>query len=923
MTGEPPDPTGVSSQTELAARLRALRIWAGRPSLKRLRALGGGRLAAYGDHELDSLPESTTSYVLRGDRPASADFVRSFVAACLRVRQRDPAEIGELVDRWHQAWVAVANGAGQADDGRAVAGPPPDASVPRQLPADVAGFAGRGEELAALNGVLSGSGRAATTVVIAGPAGVGKTTLAVHAGHRLARRYPDGQLFIDLHGFAASLSRVEAGEALDRLLRALGVLAERIPADLDDRAALWRSVLAGRRMLIVLDNAAEVRQVEPLLPGATGCLVLVTSRRTLAGLAATGTVPLDVLPVADAVALFRGTVGYSRRFDGQPELLADAVELCGRLPLAVRIAAARLRSHPSWGLPDLVNRLQDQDRRLAELADDGGSGSIAAALEMSYRQLSAQQQLSFGALGLHPGLDLEPYAAAAMLGTTLEQAGKLLDRLLDIHLLQEPAPGRYVFHDLVRAYAAGTATAGTRWRRRQRRRAVIRLLDFYRHTASVAAAAGPSSPPTRLGRVPPARTPVPDLPTAEVGAAWCDAELPNLLAAARYAADTGLVAYTWHLSAALARHLRLRSRHGDAESLHRLALECASTAGHRAGELVALVGLGWARTGLSRPREAFEDFERALEIALATGDCRGELDALVGVGRIHLQEGRHALATDSYRNALAIAVATGERAGEGDALRGLGYLNLVKGRYEQAMADYTGALEIARATGSRSGELNVLAPLGEVHRLLGRYDQAQNAYRRCLEIARAIGKPDSEMSAMVGLSHIDRLRGRYEKAKAECRRALEIARSLGDRTAELSVLASLGWIHRRQGLFDHAAGIYQQILDIAVELGYRNWQFEAGHGLGRVHHDSGDHQRAVARHREAVDLATELDQPADRARAHEGLARAHRALGEHREARLHWQRALEILTDLGTDHTEDEEASIAAIRAQLAELGSG
>ncbi|WP_239134580.1 AfsR/SARP family transcriptional regulator, partial [Rugosimonospora africana] len=347
----------------------------------------------------------------------------------------------------------------------------PSHQVPRQLPAAPQAFTGRTVELADLDKIHD-----ASTVVITaidGMAGVGKTALAVHAAHQMVDRYPDGQLFIDLHGYTDGVAPIEPGEALNWMLRALGVAGERIPISLDQRAGLYRSRLADQRMVIVLDNAAAESQVTPLLPGAPGCVVLVTSRRRLAGLDHTHTLSLDTLPPPDAITLLRQTAGESRLVGQPPELAAELVQLCGGLPLAIRIAAARLRSHPTWDLEHLVQRLRDQQHRLVEL--EAGRRSVTAALDLSYQDLGADLQRAYRLVGLHPGPDIEAYAAAALLDGTLREAGRVLEQLLEAHLLQEPVPGRYRFHDLTRAHAAYTATRDET--EHSERMALDRLLD--------------------------------------------------------------------------------------------------------------------------------------------------------------------------------------------------------------------------------------------------------------------------------------------------------------------------------------------------------------------------------------------------------------------------------------------------------------
>ncbi|MEV0196025.1 NB-ARC domain-containing protein [Nonomuraea sp. NPDC050691] len=329
-------------------------------------------------------------------------------------------------------------------------------TVPRQLPADVAALVGREPELAVLEGHQSAN--TVTVVSLDGMAGTGKTALAVHAAHRLAPRFPDGQLFVDLHGHAQAMTPVEPGEALARVLRTLGVPGEHIPGHVDDRAALYRSVLAGRKVLIVLDDAADEHQIQPLLPAGPDCRVIVTSRRRLPCLGETRSLSLEPLPVAKAVALFTRMAGRERVMDAPLNVLAEVVRRCGLLPLALRIAAVRLRAHPAWSVRHLLDRLADD--RLAELK--AGRHSVTAALDLSYGRLSADQRRAYRVLGSRTSADFGVDAAAALLDTTELQARRLLDQLSDAHLLQEPAPSRYRLHDLVRDHATAVHAGGER-----------------------------------------------------------------------------------------------------------------------------------------------------------------------------------------------------------------------------------------------------------------------------------------------------------------------------------------------------------------------------------------------------------------------------------------------------------------------------
>ncbi|WP_327007976.1 tetratricopeptide repeat protein [Dactylosporangium sp. NBC_01737] len=748
----------------------------------------------------------------------------------------------------------------------------PHAAMPvRQLPAPPPMFTGRTRELAALE-----RARDASTVVIGaidGMAGVGKTALAVHVAHRIADRYPHGQLFIDLHGHTPGMAPREPADALEHLLRTLGVPGPQVPDALDERAALYRTRLANQKMLILLDNAATETQVTPLLPGNPGCLVLITSRRRLSGLDRTHTLSLDTLPAPDAASLFVQTSGRGHLGDQPADLVAELVELCGRLPLAIRIAAARLRSHPTWDLSHLVQRLRDQQHRLGEL--EAGQRSITATLDLSYQHLTPEQRRAYRLLGLHPGAETDPYAAAALLDSTLDQAGRLLEHLLDAHLLQEPTPGRHRFHDLVHDHAAHTAsreqTGSTG------RAALHRLLDHYRHTAALAVDAAHPYEPEGMPDVPPASTPSPDMKNPEAALGWLDSELTNLLHAAGYAAEHGLPEHVLHLSSILPRPLRARGRYHDAEALHHQALVTARATGHRAGEMEALAALGHIDRLRGRYSQAADHLQQALQIARATGHRVGELDTLTGLGRVHWMQGRYQQAADHFEEVLRIAQAAGHRVLELDALTGLGRVYWMQGRHTQAAEQFEEVLRIARAAGHRVGELNALTGLGHIHRMQARYAQAAEHYQGATGLARTTGHRVGELNALTGLGQVQRLQGRLEQATSS----------------------------------------FQKLLELAHRTGDRNYEFEAVQGLGRVRHATGDPDKAAAHHATALTLADELGQPVDEARAHDGLANAHHARGRHEQAREHWQRALTILTGLGIDRTDDEEATTEAIRAHL------
>ncbi|WP_232667967.1 ATP-binding protein [Pseudonocardia sp. TRM90224] len=747
----------------------------------------------------------------------------------------------------------------------------PERVAPRQLPAVPPAFTGRVAELAGLEDL----GDEAATVVIStidGMAGIGKTALAIHAAHRVAGRFPDGQLFLDLHGYTDGVPPVDAAEGLDRLLRALGVSGEQVPEHLEDRAALYRSRLAGRKVLVLLDNAVSDAQVRPLLPGTPGCLVLVTSRRRLTGLDQTHALSLDVLSTTDAIDLFGQVAGPQRAAGGSGDGVAEVVELCGRLPLAIRIAAARLRSRPAWTVQHLVERLVDHRDRLDAL--DAGHRSVSAALDLSYHQLDGELQRAYRLLGLHPGADVERDAVAALTAATPAGAERLIGELLEASLLLELTPGRYRFHDLVRAHAGATAArddAGP-----EGREAITRLLDHYRDTA--ASAIDIVHPTTQeRQRTKPTDTSFPDAASAN---AWLDSELSNLLAVTLHAAEHGWPRHAVQLTVTLHRLLRSRGPFVDAEQLYLHVLDSVQERGDRAGQAEVLVCLGEIRWPQARGDSAAECFERALTTA----------------------------------RDLALATV------EVDALAGLAAVERLQGRFQNAVGICDEALTVARRASDSGGEIAALICLAWAELDLGR--PSVEHPERALTIARAIGNPHEEVRALRCLGHVHRLQGQRKEAADAFERTLVLARSIGSRSATFGALLGIGMIHRLEGRYAEAGPLYEQALTLALEIGDVNSQFEAHQALGRLHLSAGHAGRALGCHQAALDAAVALNHAGDQVRAHDGLAHAHLAVDQHEHARRHWQEALDILTRLGVETTHDEEATVPQIRARLGRLSA-
>jgi tetratricopeptide (TPR) repeat protein/DNA-binding SARP family transcriptional activator len=798
----------------------------------------------------------------------------------------------------------------------------PMAFVPFQLPADTVRFVGRAEHLARLLDLCRepepGGAPAAVVTAVEGMAGIGKTALAVHAAHRLADRFPDGVLFTDLRGFTPEADPTPPEQALDHLLRGLGVPGPQIPADVEGRVGLYRSVLARRRVLIVLDNAADETQLQPLLPATAACRVIVTSRRRLAGMDDATHLTLPVLDLAEAATLFRGLTG-DRATPADQSAIDRMVALCGHLPLAIRIAAARLRLAPGGGPATLCAELADALETglgLDWLSD--GHRAIGAALTVSYRHLTDDQQHGFRLAGLHPGPSIEPYAMAALVDSSVPDARRLLEDLYAANLINQPSLRRYALHDLVASYAT---TLAADLPEPDQHTALNRLYDHYAAASSRAMDLTYPWKASQRPRPPVAATPLPALSNREQAQAWLDTETDNLLAIAHHAPTQQRADHTLHQSATLRQYLRAHGHYTRAALLHQRALNVTRQNGDHLAEQNALNGLGAIHHLQGRYGPAADCFKRALAGARQTGDHSAEQDALNGLGIVHYVQGRYGPAADCFKRALAGARQTGDHSAEQDALDGLGLLHYVQGRFGPAADCFKQALASARQTGDNSAEQIALRGIGAVHYAQGRYGQAADCFERVLASARQTGHP-VEQDALSGLGHIHHIQGRYELA-ADCfERALASARQTGHRPAEQDALTGLGLVRYMQGRFELAADCFEQALTNARQTGSRNEEFEAHQGLGRVHCATSNHHDALRHHQAALQLAVDLDQPTDQARAHDGLAHIYLAWGDPGQARHHWHAALTLLTGVATDHTDEPNVTTMAIRTHLLDLGN-
>lgn len=696
-------------------------------------------------------------------------------------------------------------------------------------------------------------GKATNTVhVIDGMAGSGKTTLAVHVAHLVADRYPDAQLFVDLHGHSEQ-NPVEPGAALTTLLRQLGVPGEFIPAELRDRIALWRQELATRRAVLVLDNAASTDQVTPLLPAAPHCLILITSRRRLLGLDGVRPESLRLLTVDEGRELLAGVAGA--RVHGEPEAAAAVVRRCGHLPLAIRLAGARLARRPGWRVADLAERLRLDRAVLTELAAE--RRSVASAFRLSYDHLPPPTQRMFRLLALHPGEWFDGPGAAALTGLPLGDARDLLDDLVDQHLLEEPSVGRYRFHDLVRAYAVELVATVPAV---EREAALVELLDHYLH-AALAATTPLESPATLAARA--SATPSrPELVRIDPADAltWLETERPNLVAAVHLAARHHHDRYAWLLARACWRFLYQRCYTDDLLHTHRAGLAAAQRLGD----------------------------ERAIAV------MRGFLAS--GYYRV----GQYQTAIDHLAPALAAYRRVGDRGGVARTLMNLYQPHLQLGRFDTALAYATDALLLAR----RMQDLNLLchgaAAMADVTLTMGRFDEALRWSRRHLQLARQLNIPVHVGTALSNLGAARARLGQLRPAHRLLRAALSVTRQTANRYGESEVLHDLGIVLAGLDRPAEAVAMHRAALANLPAGGDRPRVIEFRNSLAAALHQAGETESALRVYQEVLASPAAARHRLQQARALDGAARC-LVDRDRRRAREYWERALATYQAVGAE----------------------
>jgi len=662
--------------------------------------------------------------------------------------------------------------------GGAPASPDGPVAVPRQLPAAVAGFTGRAAELQALARVLdqAGAGAPGTVVIsaIGGTAGVGKTALALHFAHQVAGRFSDGQLHVNLRGFDPSGTPVAPEAAIRGFLDALGVPPGRIPPAPQAQAGLYRSLLADKRMLIVADNARDEQQVRPLLPASPGSLVLVTSRGQLSGLAAADgarLISLDALSHAEAVQLLTGRLGPARAA-AEPAAIDQIASLCACLPLALAVAVARAAARPGLALAELAAELRDFPGRLDALDAGDPAASVRAVFSWSTRQLTAEAARMFRLLGLHPGPDISVPATASLAGIAEADARRLLRELDRAHLIAEHLPGRYAFHDLLRAYAAEQALDNDG--DTGRRQAVGRVLDHYLHTAAGAALLlNQTKEPVAL--VPPRPGAVPEQPADYQSAmAWFEKDHQVLLAAVTLAAESGFDAHAWQLPWAMAPFLQVRGHWQEWAACQRTALVAATRLGDTAAQAVCGRLLAIACNELGDHDQARDHYASSLLLYQQMGDRRGEARVQQSLCVLANGQGRYAGALGHAEQALRLYQTIGDKAGEAGALNNVGWCHVVLGDYQQARAFCRQALNLCTQAGYGWLEGNAWDSLGYAEHHLGNLAEAAACYQHALSLHQEAGDRIDEACTLIHFGDTSHAAGELAQARERWQQALVI-----------------------------------------------------------------------------------------------------------------------------------------------------
>lgn len=902
--------------------------------IRAARGTGKARLSLQDIASASGVPRSSLASYLSGATLMPGDALHAVMLAL----GATAAQARQWVTEWEQGSTSTSGSVPISASASASASAPrrdpaPAGPVPRQLPPDVPAFTGREPYLAELdklldndndndnNGSGSGSGAAVVISAIAGTAGVGKTALAVHWAHRVAERFPDGQLYVNLRGFDPG-DPMPFEAALQQFLHALG--AEIIPADPDVRAAMYRSALADRRMLVLLDNARTAEQVRPLLPGSASCLVLVTSRDGLSGLIARDgaqRLDLDRLSQAEALDLL-GTLLGPERTAAEAQAVADLVNLCTGLPLTLRIAAERIARSPGARLSDFVSELEDEARRLDLLAaSDDPLTDVRAVFSWSFRALSEPAARLFGLLGLIPGPDISVHGAANLADVPVATARRLLETLAAAHLLTPTGSGRYGMHDLLRVYAV--ELAASRESAQNRHAATTRLLDWYLAMSKIATDHINPNRRQLPGDPPEPVAPGPELPDDAAARAWVEAERANLVAAVELAADGDWPRHAWQLPSHLYSFFFDSGYIDDWIGINDRALVSARRTGDEYAQGELLHALGTASMILGRYDEALGHLTQALELRRSIDDRRGEAATLNSIGSLHHRMQRYDSALAALRAALEVNTQTGDRFAQTLNLANMALASGSLGRYRDAIERFGEVTVRLEELGNKAWLPQTMANVGRLRLRLGDYEGAFADLERGIAISEEIGLRRSLSYLLNALSCVYLAKGDFRAALDNASRSLDVAREIGDPDDEAHALSILGAAHLGLDEPGPALDHSRQALAVCLAQDSPRWFALVHNDLANALLVTGDVDGAVRHYRSAFELAVKGADRYEQGRAEFGLGRAlSGAVGTSSTAgaatppgREHLRRALDLFTDLEVPEAEQ-------VRALLAQTGS-
>jgi len=806
-----------------------------------------------------------------------SDALRTYREGRAILREELGIDPGPELQALHQAVLTndaqVAGPARPHRTGREPAGPPrPPAAdrststpAPSHLPPDIADFVGRSGQIAwaaSLVGRVDEAGRTAPPIgVISGRSGTGKTALAVHVGHRTAELFPDGRLFVDLR--AADTAPLQPADALARLLRAMGADPKTLPTSVEELTGLYRTHIGHRRVLLILDNAAGEAHVRPLLPPGPGCAVLVTSRRRLVALEGADHLDLAVPGQAEALELLRRVAGPDRT-SAEPERAAEIVSLCGRLPLAVRIAGARLAARPHWAPGRLADRLRDERRRLSELR--AGDLELRTSLELGYADLELPERRALRRLALLDLPDFAAWIAAPLLDIGTEEAEEAVERLVDCHFIDvigvdDTGRSRYRIHDLAREHARERCLSEES--PEERTAAVLRLVASWLGLAEKAAALGPGGAARRFPE-PAAVRPL-DAATEEEllerPTAWFAAEQACLLAAVEYCADHGMVRAARDLAGALIASSAALYNQFDAWSRsHAAAMAAVHRSGDGEGEAWLLAGLGQLRYEQDEFEDSYTYFGKALRLFEARGDVpEGVALALAGMGTARREQAGYAEALELLDAALERYGESGGQGARARVLYGIGYVHREQGRGAQAREALAQALDLYRAAGDRHNEALTLRSLALCHRAEGALADAERQLHEALRIFATLRDTFGVMYTEQSLAKTELRLDRLDEAQARLGRCLTVARERQDRFGEALVLRTLGEWHLAAGDPDSAREPLERALSTWETLRLPLWRARTLRDLAEVREAHGDASAARAARAEALGVFRELD----------------------------------------------------------------